>query len=132
MGSRVLSMLWLALALLGSSMLRAQTPLPPTAPDAVPEPLPPITTLHVYMDLIQVPVLVLDFNLQPLKPIDPSRFLVSLDAGPQFRPKHVRQEGDDPITLGILLDPSSEAELMPRVAAAIAGLAPGSLHPRIM
>ena len=88
----------------------------------------PMTTLHVYMDLIQVPVLVLDSEHERMKPIDPGRFQVSLDAGPIFHPKHVRQEGDDAITLGILIDANAEAELMPRIGAVISGLAPRSLH----
>jgi len=135
MVSLVRSLRWLPLAVLAGSMLRAQTvpatePVASTAQAAPEDPLPPIATLHVYMDLIQVPVLVLDYDLQRLKPIDPSRFSVSLDSGPQFRPKHVRQEGDDPITLGILLDPNSEPDLMPQIGAAISALAPGSLQSR--
>jgi hypothetical protein len=87
-------------------------------------------TLHVYMDLIQVPVLVLDSERERMKPIDPSKFLVSLDSGPTFRPKRVRQEGDDPITLGVLIDPNSEPDLMPPLSGAIAALAPQYLHPK--
>ena len=108
---------------LGMARLYAQDPVPD-------EPVPdyPIHTLHVYMDLIQIPVLVLDSDLERMKPIDPSRFLVSLDSGPAFRPKHVRQEGDDSITLGIFLDMNGEPDLMPQMSSAISALAPGSLH----
>jgi hypothetical protein len=65
-----------------------------------------------------------------MKPVDPGKFLVSLDSGPNFRPRNVRQQGDDPITLGIFIDPNSTAELMPQISSAIASLAPGSLHPK--
>jgi hypothetical protein len=131
MGANLRSLMWLLAAASLSAQVPQTSPAVQTASQTPKQDaLPPITTLHVYMDLIQVPVLALDFNLQRLKPIDPSRFLVSLDSGPQFRPKHVRQEGDDPITLGILLDPTAEPELMQRVAGQIAALAPGSLHAR--
>jgi hypothetical protein len=119
---RSLALLLLGLIAALSPILRAQQPDPP--------PEGPLHTLHVYMDLIQVPVLVLDSELGRMKPVEPSRFHISLDSGPTFRPRHVRQEGDDPITLGILLDPNADPDVMPRMSAAISGLAPGSLHPR--
>jgi hypothetical protein len=89
-----------------------------------------VTTLHVYTNLAQVPVMVLGPNRERLsKPIDPSRFSVSIDSGPWFRATHVRREGDDPIDLGILLDLHGNAmEVMPKIEAKIAGLAPNLLH----
>jgi hypothetical protein len=132
---RVRSLVWLlpALACVPS---HAQNP-PQTPPDSTAEPTTdprdvnlPMHTLHVYMDLIQIPVLVLDSERGRMKPIDPSKFVVSLDSGPTFRPKRVRQEGDDPITLGILIDPNSEPDLMPHFSDAVAALAPDSLHPK--
>jgi hypothetical protein len=95
-----------------------------------PEPEPPIHTLRVYMDLVQVPVLVLDSEQGRMKPVDPTKFLVSLDSGKPFRPRLVRQQGEDPITLGILLDPNAEPDLMPRISAALASLATASLRPK--
>jgi hypothetical protein len=86
-------------------------------------------TLHVYANTSQIPVLVLGAGQEPIKPIAANRFSVNVDSGPWFRATHVRQEGDDPITLGILLDENgSGAELMPRMAAALLGLVPRSLH----
>ncbi len=89
-----------------------------------------IPTLHVYANLIQVPTLVLDPLRRPLKkPIAANRFSVSIDSGPWFRATHVRQEGDDPISLSILLDVSGDSsELMAKMNAAIATLAPDGLH----
>jgi hypothetical protein len=85
-------------------------------------------TLHVYENTIQIPVLVLGANREPTAPIAGSRFRVSLDDGPKFRATHVRLEGDDPISLAILLDVGgSGKELMPKIGEAIAGLAPLSL-----
>jgi hypothetical protein len=90
-----------------------------------------IPTLHVYANLIQIPVVVLSPFHMPLAPIDPSRFSISLDSGPQFRPTHVRPEGDDPISLSILLDArGSQDDLLPKIDAAIADLAPLSLQAR--
>jgi hypothetical protein len=132
---------WMLLVL-GGAVLRAQTPVqtPAQTPVATPAPPPaaeeqtaaqdanlPMHTLHVYMDLIQVPALVLDSERGRMKPIPPAEFRVSLDSGPVFRPRRVRQEGDDPITLGILLDPNSEPTLMPHLDEAVAALAPQSL-----
>ena len=92
----------------------------------------PIHTLHVYANLIQIPTLVLGTNRERLKtPIAESRFSVSIDSGPWFRATHVRPEGDDPISLSILLDVSGgSANLMPKIGDAIARLAPGSLYPK--
>jgi hypothetical protein len=88
-------------------------------------------TLHVYANTIQIPVLVLGPDRQPTAPIASDRFKVSLDDGPKFRATHVRREGDDPISLAILLDVSEkETDLIPKIDEAIAGLAPLSLNSR--
>jgi hypothetical protein len=90
---------------------------------------PPVT-FHAYANLLQIPVLVLSPSLEPLPLIAGSRFAISLDAGPKFRPTHVRLEGDDPITLSILLDVSdSDGDLVRDIDEAIAGLAPDFLRP---
>ena len=86
-------------------------------------------TLHVYTNLKQVPVLVLAHNYERMKPIDPSGFRISLDSGPLFRPTYVRREGDDPISLAILIDASKpDNELLPSLIKAIAALLPDFLH----
>jgi hypothetical protein len=102
------------------------------AQDAQGPPDFPIPTLHVYTNLLQVPTLVLGPNREPLgKPIAESRFSISIDDGPLFRATHVRQQGDDPISLSIVLDASGDSEsLMPKMADAIANLAPLWLHPK--
>jgi hypothetical protein len=91
-----------------------------------------VPTLHVYTNLVQVPTLVLTTtNDRVSKPIAENRFSVSIDAGRWFRATHVRQEGDDPISLSILLDISgNSAVLLPKIADAMGSLAPLSLHPR--
>jgi hypothetical protein len=91
-----------------------------------------VPTLHVYADLMQIPVLVLTSYRAPITPpIAANRFSVSIGSGPKFRPTHVRQEGNDPISLAILLDTSGpEDELLPKIDEAIASLAPLSLLPQ--
>jgi hypothetical protein len=92
----------------------------------------PVHTLHVYTNLVQIPTLVLGPNRERLeKSIAESRFSVSIDYGPWFRATHVRREGDDPISLSILLDVNGNSSaLMPKIAAAISALAPLSLQER--
>jgi hypothetical protein len=89
-----------------------------------------VPTLHVYTNLVQVPTLVLSTTNEMLsKRISEDRFSVSIDSGRWFRATHVREEGDDPISLSILLDVKGDtAALMPKVGDAIGNLAPESLH----
>lgn len=88
-----------------------------------------VPTLHAYTNLVQVPALVLDQDRKPIPKIAEGRFFVSLDGGPKFRVTHVRPEGEDPITLAILLDVSqSFPSLMRGMDDAVGGPAPGSLH----
>ena len=89
-----------------------------------------VLTLNVYTNLIQVPTLVLAMNNDPIgKRIEESRFSVSIDSGRWVRATHVRPEGDDPISLSILMDVSGEtATLMRTLGDAIANLGPVSLH----
>jgi hypothetical protein len=75
---------------------------------------------------------VLGSNRERLKKqIAETRFSVSIDDGPWFRATHVRPEGDDPISLSILLDVGGDAvNLMSKMGDAIANLAPFYLHPK--
>jgi VWFA-related protein len=88
-----------------------------------------IPTFHAYTNLVQIPVLVLNQERRPMAPIAERKFFVSLDGGPRFRVTHVRLEGDDPISLAILLDLSqSDPRLMEKIDDAIASLSPLYLH----
>jgi hypothetical protein len=91
-----------------------------------------VPTLHVYTNLIQIPTLVLGPSHELIrKPIAENRFSLSIDDGPWFRTTHVRQEGEDPIELSILLDLSGDtALLMPKIGDALSELARSSLRPR--
>lgn len=106
----------------GGGVLQAQN-----APTPQEERIP---TLHVYANLMQIPVLVLSPYRTPMAPIAAGKFSVSIDSGPRFRPTHVRLEGDDPISLSILLDArESDEELLPKIDDVIANLASASLQP---
>ena len=88
-----------------------------------------VPTYHAYANLVQVPVLVLDQERKPMAPISEGRFYVSLDGGPKFRVTHARLEGDDPISLAVVMDVSQPfPDLIRRIDVALAGLAPVSLH----
>jgi hypothetical protein len=107
----------------------AQSQTETTPPTQSPAPETP--TLHVYTNLKQVSVLVLRSDYERMKPLDPSGFRISLDSGPLFRPTYVRQEGDDPISLAILIDASKPYnELLPSLIRALASLPPDFLHPQ--
>lgn len=97
----------------------------------VPIPSGPMYTLHVFANLIQLPTLVLHSNLTPIASLIPAQFNLSVDSGPVFHPTKIRIEGEDPITIGLLIDVGgSQASLNRVIAAAMAGLAPLSLTPR--
>jgi hypothetical protein len=86
-------------------------------------------TFHAYTKLVQVPTLVLARDFKPVARIDERRFFVSLDGGRKLRVTHARLEGDDPISLTILLDLSqSSPDTVFTADQAIASLAPLSLH----
>ncbi|RZU42490.1 hypothetical protein [Edaphobacter modestus] len=90
----------------------------------------PVPTLHVYADLVQMPTLVLSQNRKTIEPrIDERRFSIRVDSGPWFQVTHVRPEGNDPVSLSILLDPSA-MDLMPNLSQEIADLVPNFLAPR--
>jgi hypothetical protein len=79
--------------------------------------------------LVQIPTLVLGHDHKPIAPINERRFFVSLDGGRKLRATHARLEGDDPISLTILMDLSqSNPGIMSSADQAIASLEPLSLH----
>jgi hypothetical protein len=92
---------------------------------------PAMPTLHVYVNLEQVPTLVLSSKHTQIKKLDPSDLRLSVNSGPLFKPTHVRLEGEDPISLAILVD-ATEPKLgsATEIANEIATLGDSSLHPQ--
>ncbi|AFL86441.1 hypothetical protein Terro_0090 [Terriglobus roseus DSM 18391] len=103
--------------------LHAQTP-PASDHDSDP------ALFRVYTNLLQIPVLILDPFLQPVKPVDPNKFTIQFDELKPVRPRLVRLQGDDPITLAILIDRTHPNSLLPALADALAALTPGLLSQR--
>jgi VWFA-related protein len=90
-----------------------------------------LATLHVYSNLIQMPVLVLSLEKLPVAPIKPERFSLSLDGGPLYRPSQVRVEDADPISLTIMLDfMGTAAVLIPKINEAMNQVTAKGLTPR--
>ena len=119
-----LRLLFFLLASATASRLPAQS----TPPQ--PQPYEPGYTLHVYVNLLQIPTLVLSRSLSPLPPISLDKFNISLDSGPRFHPTHIRIEGDDPIDLAILLDLSGDAyDLRSALSRSILAFSNQSLQP---
>ncbi len=85
--------------------------------------------LHVYANLVQVPTLILSSEFQPVDPLTRDHIFISLDSGRVFNPVKMHIEGDEPISLAILLDASdSNAPLMSHIAPVMAQLAARSLN----
>ena len=96
-----------------------------------PQPDGPIHTLRVFANLMQIPTVVLDTVGDPVLEKSKPKFMVTIDGGKPFAASHVRLEGDDPISLAVLLDASgSQADLLREMARTLALLAPDPLHPR--
>jgi hypothetical protein len=97
------------------------------------EPPPPsnLYTLHVYANLMQFPAIVLGDDLRPVKPVPREGFAITIDGGPVFHPTKMRIEGDDPISLAVLLDAGGDQSgVVQAIPQALAQLVPGVLHPR--
>jgi VWFA-related protein len=88
-------------------------------------------TLHVYANLVQIPVLVLDpWGAKLASPIAPNRFRISIDKGPWRQPSYARLEADDPLDLSIVLDTRTvPADMLEAMDQAVADLAPAFLRP---
>ena len=87
------------------------------------------STLHVYSTLLQIPVLILSNKHQALPVIPAGDFQVTLGKDAPFKPRLVRLEGDDPITMAILLDGSSAGSLLPQSVDGLATMVRDHLQP---
>ena len=122
---------WLAATALGSLMIAvcwwmagAQTTPEQGTPGST-------YTLHVYTDLLQIPTIVLTRLHSNYRALTKESFTLSLDGGPRFHPANVRLEGDDPITLAILFDlTTDESSMFASFASAMSTLPPGVLSAR--
>lgn len=70
------------------------------------------STLHVYVNLVQIPVLVLNSSLHATPRIPDSNFKVSLEGLGQIHPSRIRLEGEDPINLTLIVDRSEKDDTL--------------------
>jgi|GEM_PF-3455221 len=70
------------------------------------------STLHVYVNLVQIPVLVLNSSLHPTPRIPDTSFKVSLEGLGQIHPSRIRLEGEDPINLTLIVDRSEKDDTL--------------------
>ena len=88
-----------------------------------------IFTMKVYANLVQVPTLILDDNKRPVPGLTRDKIGVSIDEGPLFPPTRMHVEGDEPLSLSILLDLSgNQHQLVSNFGDAFAKLVPKYLH----
>jgi VWFA-related protein len=112
-------------------LVLAQAPQPQAESKPDEPPPPGLYTLHVYANLTQVPTLIMDPDGKPVPQLARDKFFVSLDSGPLFHPPQLRVEGDDPISLAIIIDDSGdESNFISNIAETLAKLAPKDLHPK--
>lgn len=64
------------------------------------------STLHVYVNLVQIPVLVLNSSLHPVPRIPDNSFRVTIEGLGKIHPARIRMEGEDPINLVLIVDRS--------------------------
>lgn len=88
----------------GSIQLRAQSAPIPAASAPY--------TLHVYQDLLQLPILVLNRAQGSYSGLTAAQFTLRLDDGPPFHPRHTRLEGDDPLQIALVVDASQPETLL--------------------
>jgi VWFA-related protein len=103
--------------------------LPAQASPSTSAPPPDLYTLHVYANLAQVPTLVINPDGRPFPQLTRDQFFVSLDGGTLFHPSQLRIEGDDAISLAIIIDDSgSQSHFITNIAETLSRLAPKDLH----
>ena len=99
-----------------------------------PAPAPPDNpayVLHLDSRMAQVPTLFLSKDEHPVPPLDPQHISIAFDAGPRFHPSRIRLQGDDPITLGLLIDVSgSVSDLLPALTQDFSTWVGASLKPQ--
>ena len=116
-----------------SLLLLAAISAPPLYAQEPPTPPPTSSAFVLRLDsrIAQVPTLFFSRDHRPLPPLDPQHINISLDGGKRFHPSHIRPEGDDPITLAILLDLSStQSSLIPALSKSFSAWVTSSLKPQ--
>ena len=99
---RCFSLALLLIAIFSSFPLRAQDAPPSEPGNSAPY------TLHLYARLVELPTMILLRRDQTLLHLDPQQINIKLNAAPPFHPTSLRLEGNDPLSIAILLDVSGD------------------------
>ena len=84
------------------------TPLPAqNATQSAPESAAPYT-LHLYARLVELPTLIFFSNSRKPPTVTPQQINIRLNSAHPFHPISLRMEGNDPLSIGILLDVSGD------------------------
>jgi hypothetical protein len=84
--------------------------------------------LHAYTNLVQMPTLILTSKYRPIPPLRKDQIFIKLDSGPAFHPVKMHIEGDEPLSLAVLLDVSDRNDpLMRHIPQLLPQLAQRSL-----
>ena len=86
--------------------LRAQEAAPPTPSNSAPY------ILHLYARLVELPTIILLPEVHASNAIDPRKVDMTLDGGRPFHPLSIRLEGDDPLSVAVLLDVTGDNRSM--------------------
>lgn len=90
-------------------------------------------TLHLYARLVELPTIILPPKSRSTSLIDPQQINISLDSGHPFHPSSIRIEGNDPLSLAILLDASASnqdpSSLLPAFSKDFSPWIAGSFQP---
>jgi hypothetical protein len=114
---------------------RAQTPSQSTPAQLTPaQPTPhegAPYTLHLYARLVELPTIILLPKIHASTPINPQTINITLDSGRPFHPSSIRLEGNDPLSLAILLDVSDDdhSNLLPALSQSFSAWLTGSFKP---
>jgi len=127
--SRRRSRCWLSLLLLISTCtvpaLRAQD-----TPPALPENSAPYI-LHLYARLVELPTMILVRDGKKNTTLEPHQINIKLNAEQPFHPTSLRREGNDPLSLAILVDVSGDQrDQLSALQKYFAEWVSNSLHPQ--
>ncbi len=114
----------LLITIRSASSLSAQESSRPAGDNAAPY------TLHLYARLVELPTIILP-RPRHSTPLDPQQVNIAIDAGRSFHPVSLRLEGNDPLSIAILLDlTDNRSKLLPALSQNFSAWLTHSLKPQ--
>jgi hypothetical protein len=111
----------------------AQTPSQPTTSSTPAQPSPhegAPYVLHLYARLVELPTIILLPRNHASFPVDPQNVNIALDSERSFHPTSIRLEGNDTLSLAILLDDrNDESNILPAFSQDFSAWVTGSFKP---